>query len=140
MSTHRELLDVSLYLFLVYFISLPFNKVFTGGRINKNKISQKIPEKMQCLRWSLSCTEHLGLLLFERLRQRLRPSTPLRLNSAQVARWSRSRTSDVVPLRGSCLLRAASRRKVRATYANALIYKAFCLDAIQSDLTSIPLF
>ncbi|MEH2338201.1 hypothetical protein [Nostoc sp.] len=51
----------------------------------------------RCLRWSLTCTEHLGF------------STRRYAN----ARWSRSRSSFAVPLRGS-KLRAASRREVRA--------------------------
>lgn len=39
MSTRRELLGCSLYLFLVYFISRFFQKVFLVAKLRKNKIS-----------------------------------------------------------------------------------------------------
>ena len=45
MSNRRELLGRSLYLFLVYFISLPLNRFLLLAKLIKNKISQKIPEK-----------------------------------------------------------------------------------------------
>ena len=45
MSTRRELLDRSLYLFLVYFISLCFLNFLLIAKLRKNKISQKIRQK-----------------------------------------------------------------------------------------------
>ena len=45
MSTCRESLGCSVYLFLVYFISLPLNRFLLLAKLIKNKTSQKIPKK-----------------------------------------------------------------------------------------------